>query len=152
MLRWASHLLRLDKFKLHAAAGPGDEVGVGRVVQQSHQELPKLQGAPALVRRALAIQACFLLYVTCRKCRELLMFPQNCTQISVRDSKSSESERGLTFDLFRNHTGVVVKMPRHFVKHATWKTKQKMSFWHNSQQKPKVHRHNIRSCSYLRSC
>ena len=60
-----AHLLGLDEFELHAAAGPGDEVGVGRVVQQSHQELPELQRASALVRRALAVQAGLLLDVTC---------------------------------------------------------------------------------------
>lgn len=53
----APHLLWLDEFELHAAAGPGDEVGVGRVVQQSHQELPELQRASALVRWALAVEA-----------------------------------------------------------------------------------------------
>ncbi|TNN41950.1 hypothetical protein EYF80_047871 [Liparis tanakae] len=41
-------LLGLDELELHAAAGPGDEVSVGRVVQQRHQELPQLQGATAL--------------------------------------------------------------------------------------------------------
>lgn len=68
-----SHLLGLDEFELHAAAGPGDEVGVGRVVQQSHQELPELQRASALVRRALAVQACLLLDVTCSTRNGLLL-------------------------------------------------------------------------------
>lgn len=59
-----THLLGLDEFKLHATSGPGDEVGVGWVVQQSHKELPELQGASALVRRTLAVKARLLLYVT----------------------------------------------------------------------------------------
>lgn len=59
------HLLWLDEFELHATAGPGDEVRVGRVVQQRHQELPELQRAAALVGRALAVQARLLLDVAC---------------------------------------------------------------------------------------
>lgn len=61
-----TYLFGFNEFELHAAAGPGDEVGVGRVVQQSHQELPELQRASALVRRALAVQARLLLDVTYR--------------------------------------------------------------------------------------
>lgn len=61
----SSYLLWLDEFELHATAGPGNEVWVGRVIQQSHQELPELQRASALVRWALAVQAGLLLDVTC---------------------------------------------------------------------------------------
>lgn len=61
------YLLRFDEFELHASASPRDEVWVGRVVQQGHQKLPELQGAAPLIRRALAIQPCLLLYVTCTK-------------------------------------------------------------------------------------
>lgn len=59
------HLLGLDQLELHAAAGPGDEVGVAGVVQQGHQELPELQGASALVGRSLAEDApALLLHLT----------------------------------------------------------------------------------------
>lgn len=61
----SSYLLWLDEFELHAPAGPGNEVWVGWVIQQSHQELPELQRASALVRWALAVQAGLLLDVTC---------------------------------------------------------------------------------------
>lgn len=43
MRQTCSHLLRLDEFELHAPASPGDKVRVGRVIQESHQELPELQ-------------------------------------------------------------------------------------------------------------
>lgn len=61
------HFFRLDELELHPSARPRDEVGVGGVVQQSHQELPELQRAPALVRRALAVQARLVLYVACSR-------------------------------------------------------------------------------------
>lgn len=57
----AAHLLGLDQLELHAAAGPGDKVGVARVVQQGHQELPELQGTSALVGRSLSEDASALL-------------------------------------------------------------------------------------------
>lgn len=61
-----AHLFGLDEFELHATAGPGDEVGVARVVQQGHQELPELQRAAALVRCALAKNtAGLLLHFAC---------------------------------------------------------------------------------------
>lgn len=61
-----SYLLWLDEFELHATAGPGDEVGVARVVQQGHQELPELQRSTPLVRGALAEHAApLLLDLTC---------------------------------------------------------------------------------------
>lgn len=60
-----SYLLRLDQFELHAPAGPGDEVGVGRVIQEGDQELPELQGAAPLVGRALTVQGGLLLHFTC---------------------------------------------------------------------------------------
>lgn len=56
-----AHLLGFDQFELHAAAGPRDEVGVARVVQQGDQELPELQRTSALVRRTLAKDASALL-------------------------------------------------------------------------------------------
>lgn len=66
------HLFWLNEFELHASAGPGNKVWVGWVVQQSHQELPELQRAPALVRWALPVQARLLLDVTCSTNRLLL--------------------------------------------------------------------------------
>lgn len=59
--RRAAHLLGFDQFELHAAAGPRDEVGVARVVQQGDQELPELQRPAALVGRTLAKDASALL-------------------------------------------------------------------------------------------
>ncbi len=60
-----TYLFGFNEFELHAAAGPGDEVGIARVVQQGHQELPELQRASALVRCALAKNtASLLLYLT----------------------------------------------------------------------------------------
>ena len=62
------YLLGFNEFELHAAAGPGDEVGIPRVVQQGHQELPELQRAAALVRRALTENtAALLLHFTCNQ-------------------------------------------------------------------------------------
>lgn len=61
MRQTCSHLLRLDEFELHAAAGPGDEVTIGRVVQQSDQELPELQGTSALVGRSVTEHSGLLL-------------------------------------------------------------------------------------------
>lgn len=63
-------LLRLDEFELHAATGPGDEVSVGRVVQQGDEELPELQGATALVGRAVAVSRRLLLYFPCKRRKE----------------------------------------------------------------------------------
>lgn len=60
-----THLFGFDELELHAAAGPGNEVRVPRVVQQGHQELPELQRASALVWRSLAKDAApFLLHLT----------------------------------------------------------------------------------------
>lgn len=51
------YLLWLDEFELHPTAGPGDEVGIARVIQQGHQELPELQRTTALIGGALAEHA-----------------------------------------------------------------------------------------------
>lgn len=60
-----AYLFGFNEFELHAAAGPCDEVGVARVIQQGHQELPELQGASALVRCALTENSyTFLLHLT----------------------------------------------------------------------------------------
>lgn len=59
------YLLGLDQLELHAAAGPGDEVSVGRVVQERDEELPELQRPAPLVGRALAVQGGLLLHLTC---------------------------------------------------------------------------------------
>lgn len=63
-----AYLFGFNEFELHATSGPRDEVGIARVVQQGHQELPELQRAAALVRRALAKNATpFLLHLTWKK-------------------------------------------------------------------------------------
>lgn len=65
------YLFRFNEFKFHAAASPGDEMGIARVVQQGHQELPELQRATALVRCALAKNTTpFLLHLTWTRSKE----------------------------------------------------------------------------------
>lgn len=59
--------------------------------------------------------ACFTTNCNCSSCT---------FQCSIK--KAFGSVRwGLTFDLFRHHAGIIIKMPRHFVKHTTWKTRFK---------------------------
>lgn len=85
MWMFPPHLLWLNEFELHASAGPGNKVWVGWVVQQSHQELPELQRAPALVRWALTVQARLLLDVTCSTNNRLLLraFPVRALRIGL---------------------------------------------------------------------
>lgn len=60
-----ANLLGLYQLELHASTSPGDEVAVGRVVQQRDQELPELQGAAALVRWPVTVHRGLLLEFTC---------------------------------------------------------------------------------------
>lgn len=60
-----TYLLRLNQLELHAPTSPGDEVGIGRVIQEGDQELPELQGPTSLVGRALTVQGGLLLHFTC---------------------------------------------------------------------------------------
>lgn len=61
------------KFELHAAACPGDEVGIAWVIQKGHQELPELQRATALVRCTLTEKTTpFLLHLTWMRNTEVL--------------------------------------------------------------------------------
>lgn len=57
-------LLGLNKFELHATSSPGYEVAISGVIQQRDQELPELQRATALVRRAITIDCRLLLHFT----------------------------------------------------------------------------------------
>lgn len=64
-LNFDLYLLRFNQFKLHSSASPRNEVGVGRVVQQGHQELPKLQWATPLIGGTLTVKPHLLFDVPC---------------------------------------------------------------------------------------
>lgn len=59
-------LLRLYKFKLHSTSRPSNKMAVGGIVQERDQKLPELEGATALVRRAVAKHRGLLLYLPCQ--------------------------------------------------------------------------------------
>lgn len=50
-----SNLLRFDQLELHASACPGNEVGIGWVIEKGDQELPQLKGTSPLIRGPLPI-------------------------------------------------------------------------------------------------
>lgn len=51
----APHLFGFNQLELEAPACPSDEGSVGGIVQQRHQELPQLQGSPALIGSMRAV-------------------------------------------------------------------------------------------------
>ena len=57
----ASNLFRFYELKFHASASPGDEVGIGWVIQEGDKELPQLQRASSLIMRPLSIHGGLLL-------------------------------------------------------------------------------------------
>lgn len=67
MLNLGADLLWLNKFELHSTSCPGNEMTVGRIIQQCNQKLPELEGAATLVRRAVTIHRGLLLYLPCQE-------------------------------------------------------------------------------------
>lgn len=62
--RWF-HLLWLNQLELHPSSSPSNEVGIGRIVQQSHKKLPELERSPSLVGRSFPVCSDLLLDVSC---------------------------------------------------------------------------------------
>lgn len=61
----SAHLLRFYQLELHASACPGNEVGIGWIIEKGNQELPQLKGTSPLVGGPLPVHGGLLFDFAC---------------------------------------------------------------------------------------